>query len=63
MSRSPLERNVKFCVTVALSVVTFSLSCGIVMEANAAEAIGTGVIFSAEETEQSAKASAEARHF
>jgi hypothetical protein len=56
MFRSPLERYVRLGVTVVLSVVTFSLSCGIVMEANAAEPIGTGVIFSAEETEQSAMA-------
>ena len=53
--RSSLERYVRLGVTVAVSVVTFSLNWGIVMEANAAEPIGTGVIFSAEQTEQSAK--------
>jgi hypothetical protein len=56
MFKSSLERYVRLGVTAALSVVTFSLNWGIVMEANAAQPIGTGVVFSAEQTEQSAKA-------
>src|ERR1700722_5471308 len=56
MFRSSFERQLKLGVTIAVSVVTFALNWGICMEAKATEPIGTGVVFSAEQTEQSAKA-------
>jgi hypothetical protein len=49
-------RHLRLSVAIAVSIVTFAFNWRIVMDAHAAESIDTGVVFSAEQTEQSAKA-------
>jgi hypothetical protein len=56
MSKATSERHLRLGAAIAVIVVMFALNWRIVMEANAAESIGTGVVFSAEQTEHSAQA-------
>ena len=55
MSKATSGRHLRLGAAIAVIVVMLALNWRIVMEANAAESIGTGVVFSAEQTEQSAK--------
>lgn len=54
-TRSTFWWSGRIGISIALGVVTFVLNWRIVMEANAAMPISTGVVFSGKQTEQSAK--------